>query len=321
LPVETRPFVLICCGNIPFRSFCTHVEIARASEIDHPALWALLLARRRIYNATFSLMTLPSKKSDSVLYTFLERTGGLGAFIGRFFAQCWRRPFEGRELIHQMDEVGSKSFLLIAVMGFSIGLVVPMQSRGSFAHFGMEHLLPDMVSLSMFKELGPVLTAVLLAGRVGAGMGAEIGSMRISEQIDALEVAALKPFHYLVVTRVLACMLMFPMLTIVADAFGLAGAFLEGSLVANMDYRVFLKVAFQTVRFVDIIVDTGKTMVFGFLVGIVSCYLGYTVRGGTREVGQAAMQSVVLSSLLILLADVIIVRTSIMLFGGVETGG
>jgi phospholipid/cholesterol/gamma-HCH transport system permease protein len=261
------------------------------------------------------------KPTDSVLLTLLERTGGLAAFAGTFFNQFWRRPFEGRELVRQMDEVGSKSFLLIAIMGFSIGLVVPMQSRGSFAYFGMEHLLPDMVSLSMFKELGPVLTAVLLAGRLGAGMGAEIGSMRISEQIDALEVAALKPFHYLVVTRVLACIIMFPIMTIVGDAFGLIGAFIEGSFSANMDYRIFLKIGFQTIRFVDVIIDTGKTMIFGFLVGIVSCYMGYTVRGGTREVGQAAMQSVVLSSLLILLADVIVVRISILIFGGVEVGG
>ena len=172
----------------------------------------------------------------------------------------------------------------------------------------------------MFKEIGPVLTSLVLAGRLGAGMGAELGSMRVTEQIDALDVAALKPFHYLVVTRVLACVIMFPVMTMLTDTLAMAGGFLEATLADRMDYRVFLDVAFDSMRFVDVIVDTLKTSVFGFIVGIVSCFLGYNVRGGTREVGQAAMQSVVVSSLLILVADVVIVRISLMIFGDVSDG-
>lgn len=262
----------------------------------------------------------PAPAQPGVGMTLLERTGGLAAFAGQFFMRSLRRPFEGRELLHQMDEVGSKSFLLIAIMGLSIGIVIPMQTRGTLAIFGAEAMLPDMLALSLFKELGPVLTAVLLAGRVGSGIGAEIGSMRVSEQIDALEVAGLKPFHYLVVTRVWACILMFPIMTMVANLFGLAGGFLESSMVEGMDYRQYTQISFQTIRMVDVVMDTAKTMVFGGIVGVVGCYMGYSVRGGTREVGQAAMQSVVLSSLLILLADVIVVRISLLLFGGVEAG-
>ncbi len=262
--------------------------------------------------------TVPAQ--PGIWMSFLERTGGLAAFAGQFLMRCWRRPFEGRELLHQMDEVGSKSFLLIAIMGLSIGVVIPMQTRGTLAVFGAEAMLPDMLALALFKELGPVLTAVLLAGRVGSGIGAEIGSMRVSEQIDALEVAGLKPFHYLVVTRVWACILMFPIMTMIANLFGLAGGFLEASMVEGMDYRQYTQISFQTIRMVDVVMDTAKTMIFGGIVGVVSCYMGYTVRGGTREVGQAAMQSVVLSSLLILLADVIVVRISLLLFGGVEAG-
>ncbi len=251
---------------------------------------------------------------------FLDQAGGLFAFIGRFFSRVWRRPFEFKELLNQMDEVGSRSLMLTGVVGFSIGIVLAMQSRGTLARFGAESFLPSMLALSVFKEIGPVLTSLVLAGRLGAGMGAELGSMRVTEQIDALDVAALKPFNYLVVTRVLACVLMFPVMTMLTDTLAMLGGFLEAVLSDGMDYRVFLDTAFDTMRFVDVVVDTLKTSIFGFIVGIVSCYLGYNVRGGTREVGQAAMQAVVVSSLLILIADVVVVRVSILFFGDISGG-
>ena len=254
----------------------------------------------------------------SFLNDLLEKAGGIAQFTGRFFARVWRRPYELRELVTQMDEIGTKSFLLTAITGLALGVVLSMQSRGTLARFGAEAVLPNMLALSVFKEIGPVITSLVLAGRLGAGMGAEIGSMRVTEQIDALEVAALKPFHYLVITRVVACVIMFPILTIWTDMIALFGGYMESVFIANMDYRIFISTAFSTLRFADLFVDTLKTCIFGFIVGIVSCYLGFTVRGGTREVGQAAMQSVVISSLLILLADVVVVRISIMLFGGVS---
>ncbi|GIV61421.1 MAG: ABC transporter permease [Rhodothermaceae bacterium] len=246
-----------------------------------------------------------------------ERAGELALFVFEFFKRFWRPPYEGRELLNQMDEVGTKSFLLTAITGLAIGVVLSMQSRGTMARFGAEAMLPSMLALSVVKEIGPVITSLVLAGRLGAGIGAEIGSMRVTEQIDALEVAALKPFHYLVITRVLACVIMFPILTVWTDTVALLGGYLESVLASNMDYRIFFDTAFSSLRFSDIIVDTMKTSIFGFIVGIVSCYLGYTVRGGTREVGQATMQAVVVSSLLIFLADVVLVRLSIMLFGNV----
>ena len=256
----------------------------------------------------------------SFVHDLLLRTGGLAVFVAEFFKRFWRRPFEGSELIRQMDEAGTKSFGLTAVTGLSIGIVLAMQSRGTLARFGAEAVLPSMLALSVFKEIGPVITSLVLAGRLGAGIGAEIGSMRVTEQIDALEVAALKPFHYLVITRVLACVIVFPVLTIWTDMIAMFGGYLESMLSAGMDYRVFVTTAFESLRLTDLLVDTGKTSIFGFIVGIVSAYLGYTVRGGTREVGQAAMQSVVISSLLILLADVMVVRLSLTLFGD-GTGG
>ncbi|QXD16498.1 ABC transporter permease [Rhodocaloribacter litoris] len=254
---------------------------------------------------------------NGLLTEFAERAGALVLFTVEFFKRFWRPPYEWRELLNQMDEVGTKSFLLTAVTGLAIGIVLSMQSRGTMARFGAEAMLPSMLALSVVKEIGPVITSLVLAGRLGAGIGAEIGSMRVTEQIDALEVAALKPFHYLVITRVLACVLMFPVLTVWTDTVALLGGYLESVLAADMDYRIFFNTAFSALRFSDLVVDTLKTSVFGFIVGIVSCFLGYHVRGGTREVGQATMQAVVASSLLIFLADVVIVRISITLFGTV----
>ena len=258
------------------------------------------------------------ERSQSLMRGFLEQAGGLAAFVGHFFARFWRRPFEGRELVTQMDEVGTKSFLLVGVTGISIGIVLAMQSRGTLARFGAEAVLPNMLALSVVKEIGPVITSLVLAGRLGAGFAAELGSMKVTEQIDAMEASALKPFHYLVVTRVLACVIMFPLLTILVDTIALIGGYLESNLTTGMDWRVFVDSAFSTMRFADVIVDTMKTSVFGFIVGIVACWYGYSVRGGTREVGQAAMKAVVLASLLILVADVVVVRISLLFFGDIS---
>src|SRR5690606_8340190 len=200
--------------------------------------------------------------STSITQEALEQIGSFATFVGEFFQRVWRPPFEGRELINQMDEVGSKSFVLVAITGLSIGVVMAMQSRGTLARFGAEAVLPNMLALSIIKEIGPVLTSLVLAGRLGAGMAAEIGSMKVTEQIDALEVAALKPFHYLVVTRVLACVIMFPLMTILVDVIAIAGGFVESNLASDMHWRVFIDTAFSSMRFVDITVDTLKTTLF-----------------------------------------------------------
>ncbi len=270
------------------------------------------LERRRSWRAQ---QARARRREQSVILHGFDEAGALSLFAWNFIKRWYRRPFEGRELLHQMDEVGSKSYVLTAVTGFAIGVVLAMQSRGTLVRFGAEAVLPNMLALSVFKEIGPVITSLVLAGRLGAGMGAEIGSMRVTEQIDALEVAALKPFHYLVITRVLACMIMFPVLTIWTDMIAMSGGYLESVISSDTDYRVFFNTAFESLRFSDLIVDTMKTSVFGFIVAIVSCFKGYHVKGGTREVGQAAMQAVVVSSLLIFLADVLMVRLSLMLFG------
>ncbi len=246
----------------------------------------------------------------------LDEVGAIASFSGSVFRQMFQRPFEARELIRQMDETGSKSLLLVLVTGCSIGIVLSMQSRGTLARFGAEAVLPSMLALSVVKEIGPVITSLVLAGRLGAGIAAELGSMRVTEQIDALEVSALQPFKYLVVTRVLACVVMFPLLTIGCDIVALFGGYAESVLSSDLDYRLFIDQAFSSLRMSDVLFSTAKTSVFGFLVSIVGCYSGYHVRGGTREVGQAAMRAVVIGSLLVLLSDVMMVRLSLILFGG-----
>ena len=246
----------------------------------------------------------------------LDEVGAIATFSGMVFRQLFQRPFEGRELIRQMDETGSKSLVLVLVTGCSIGIVLSMQSRGTLARFGAEAVLPSMLALSVVKEIGPVITSLVLAGRLGAGIAAELGSMRVTEQIDALEVSALQPFKYLVITRVLACVVMFPLLTIACDIVALLGGYAESLLSSDLDYRLFIDQAFSSLRLSDVLFSTAKTSIFGFLVAIVGCYSGYHVRGGTREVGQAAMRAVVIGSLLVLLADVMMVRLSLILFGG-----
>jgi phospholipid/cholesterol/gamma-HCH transport system permease protein len=297
-------------ADAPDRSFAERRQGVRRAKAEDKA-WREKDITERIGEQTEARLA----RSRSAFHSFFDEAGGLARFVGRFFARVWRRPFEFRELIRQMDDVGTKSFVLVAVTGASIGVVLAMQSRGTLARFGAEAVLPNMLALSVIKEIGPVITSLVLAGRLGAGFAAEIGSMKVTEQVDAMEAAALKPFHYLVVTRVLACVIMFPIMTILVDLIALLGGYFESNLTAGMDWRVFMDSAFSTLRFVDLIVDTGKTSIFGFIVGIVACYRGYTVRGGTREVGRAAMQAVVLSSLLILVADVVVVRISILLFG------
>lgn len=249
------------------------------------------------------------------LIKILEEFGDFATFSARVFKQLFHRPFEGRELIRQMDETGTKSLALVLVAGCSIGIVLSMQSRGTLARFGAEVVLPNMLALSVVKEIGPVITALVLAGRLGAGIAAELGSMRVTEQIDALEVSALQPFKFLVVTRVLACVVMFPLLTIACDVVAILGGYLEALLSSDLDYRLFIDQAFSSLRLSDVLFSTAKTSVFGFLIAVVGCYSGYHVRGGTREVGQAAMRAVVIGSLLVLLADVLMVRLSLILFG------
>lgn len=245
---------------------------------------------------------------------FFSIIGGLTNFTIKFFAEAFRPPYEISEIRKHMDELGVKSFSIVSVTGFIIGLVLGMQSQPVLARFGAEMFLPGMIALSVIRELGPVLTALIFAGRVGSGIGAELGSMRVTEQIDAMEVSAVDPFRFLVVTRIIATTLMLPLLTIYVDFIAILGGYISVIITQNMTFSYYIQLVMEAVRFSDIIPGVSKTFVFGFIVGVVGSYLGFNASKGTEGVGKASTTSVVISSLLILLVDSVIVRITLIIF-------
>jgi phospholipid/cholesterol/gamma-HCH transport system permease protein len=198
----------------------------------------------------------------------------------------------------------------------ALGVVMTLHTRSTLVEFGATALIPRVQSLSFFVEIGPLVAALLVAGRVGAGIGAVIANLRVTEQIDAIEVLSVDSFKYLVVPRVIACVIVLPLLTVIMDAFGLLGGFLSEYAVSHLSLQLFLERAFQGVELSNFVPPTLKTAVFGFIIGAVSSYYGYTMNEGTQGVGKAATNSVVTCSLLVILADVILVKIIFLLFPG-----
>jgi len=238
----------------------------------------------------------------------LEWFGGIGEFCARLLRAVIRPPYEGKELLRQMDEIGAKSLPLAVLAGGAIGVVLSLHTRDTFTQFGAESMLPALIILSLVKESGPIITALVVSGRVGAGIGAELGSMRVTEQIDAIEASAVNPYKYLAATRVFACMLMLPLLTIVTDFCGIVTGWISNAMVEPITLQLFLTQGLKDADFADLLPSTLKTVVFGFIIGIVGCYQGMRARGGTAGVGRAATSAVVISSLFVILADVVLVR-------------
>ena len=238
----------------------------------------------------------------------LEWFGGIAEFCGRLVEAAVKPPYEGRELVRQMDEVGAKSLPLVVLAGAAIGVVLSLHTRDSFTQFGAESMLPTLIILSMVKETGPIITALVVSGRVGAGIGAELGSMKVTEQIDAIEASAVNPYKFLAATRVLACMLMLPLLTIAADFCGIVTGWIANALVEPITLKLFLTQGLKDADFADLLPSTLKTVIFGFIIGMVGCFQGMRTKGGTEGVGRAATSAVVLSSLFVILADVVLVR-------------
>src|SRR6266481_4642540 len=245
----------------------------------------------------------------------LEWFGGIGEFCVRLLKAALRPPYEFKELLRQMDEVGAKSLPLVALAGAAIGVVSSLHLRDSMAQFGAKSMLPEFIILSLFKESGPIITALVVSGRVGAGIGAELGSMKVTEQIDAIEASAVDSFKFLVATRVTACILMLPLLTVVSNFCGILTGWVANTLSEPISLRLFLEDGFKNMEFTDYIPPIVKTAVFGLTIGIVSCFQGIRTRGGTEGVGRSATSSVVLSSLFVILADVILVRLILMIWG------
>lgn len=248
------------------------------------------------------------------LLEFFITIAGLFEFSIRFFKEIFVPPYEIEQIRKHMDELGIKTLPIVSVTGFIIGLVVAMQTQPVLLRFGAEAYLPGSVGISIVRELGPVITALIFAGRVSSGIGAELGSMRVTEQIDAMEVSGVNPFKYLVVTRVFACTFILPLLTIYVIFISLIGAYVAVLLVQNMSIDYYIGAVIKSLEFGDAIPGIAKTFVFGFVAGIVGSYKGYTATNGTEGVGKASTTSVVVASLLILLFDMILVKLTLWLW-------
>jgi phospholipid/cholesterol/gamma-HCH transport system permease protein len=245
---------------------------------------------------------------------FFETVAGLTSFSLGFFKEVFLPPYEFAEIKKHIDELGIKTLPIVTVTGFIIGLVLAMQSQPVMVRFGAESFLPSMVALSVVRELGPVLTALIFAGRVSSGIGAELSSMRVTEQIDAMEVSAVHPYRYLVVTRILACTLILPILTLYVNFLAIIGGFIAISLSQGITFHNYIDAVFRSLQFSDLIPGLLKTFVFGFIVGAVGAYKGYNATNGTVGVGRASTSAVVMASLLILITDMVLVKLTVMIW-------
>lgn len=247
--------------------------------------------------------------SKSKLFSdFFSGISDLFLFTAGTVKETFSRDFEFREFLRQSYLIGYKSLPLISVTGFIMGLVLTIQARPSLLHFGAVSLLPGMVLVSLIREMGPVITALICAGKIGSGMGAELGSMKVTEQIDAMEVSSTNPMKFLVVTRVLAATLMIPVLVLYADALGITGSWVGANIKGNVTFVLFCSQAFSHLEFIDLLPAIVKTFFFGGVIGLVGCYKGFTAGRGTESVGIAANSAVVLSSLLVIIVDLIAVQ-------------
>ena len=244
----------------------------------------------------------------------LATVGEVSLFAFKAAAGIFVPPYEPRETLRQIYELGFRSAPLIAVSGLAVGVVLSMHTRASLERFGAESLIPSGLAIALVRETGPLTAALLLSGRIGAGIGAEIGAMRVTEQIDALEASAVDAFRYLVVTRVIACIIALPILTTLMNFAGMLGGFIAETAITGMSLRLYFTRAFSLIEFSDYVPATVKTMVFGFIIATISSYLGFTTESGTEGVGRASTRAVVLSSMLIIVSNVILVRLIFFIF-------
>jgi phospholipid/cholesterol/gamma-HCH transport system permease protein len=243
-----------------------------------------------------------------------EWFGSLGIFSWKVLKAAVTPPYEWRELIRQLDEVGSKSLPLVALAGAAVGVVISLEARYSLSRFGAKSMFPATLVYSVIQVMGPIITGLVVSGRVGAGIGAELASMKVTEQIDAIEASAINPYRLLAATRILACILMLPLLTLAADACGLMTGWFAQALVEPLSFHQFIQSGFKGATFNAFLPPTFKTAVYGLIIGLIACFQGMRTRGGAEGVGRAATNSVVLGSLFLILADVVLVKFILVVF-------
>jgi phospholipid/cholesterol/gamma-HCH transport system permease protein len=251
---------------------------------------------------------VPVAGSRSAFKAFLTEVGEIAYFTGRFFRQAFHARFEWNEFFRQCTINGYKSLPLVGITAFIMGLVLTVQSRPTLARFGAESMLPAMVAISVVREIAPVITALICAGKIGSSMGAELGSMKVTEQIDAMEVSGTSPFRFLVVTRVWSTILMVPILVVLAMGIAIWASWIGVNMRDSVSWELFQRQVFDALEFSDLIPAVIKSFFFGLAIGLIGCYKGFNTSSGTAGVGHAAHSAVVVASLLIFFLDLIAVQ-------------
>jgi phospholipid/cholesterol/gamma-HCH transport system permease protein len=248
------------------------------------------------------------ERIGAAIIAVLAWIGDVALFGVRALRDAFLPPYEFGEIARQVFEIGWRSTPLIATSGLAIGVVLSMHTRASLERFGAESMIPAGLAIALIRETGPLVTALLVAGRVGAGIGAELGAMKVTEQIDALEAVAVDSFKYLAVTRIIACILAMPLLTTITDFSGIVGGWIAEFTASGMTWRLYFNRAFSLIEFKDFVPATFKTAVFGLIIGTIASYLGFTTTQGTEGVGRTSTRSVVLSSIAIIVTNVVLVK-------------
>lgn len=254
---------------------------------------------------------VPSKKKPFIsekVDDFFQGIYDLKNFVGHYFVETFSSPFEWKEIINQCYSVGYKSLPLVTLTGFITGIIFTKQSRPSLSAFGASSWLPSLISIAIIRALAPLVSSLIVAGKVGSNIGAELGSMRVTEQIDAMEVSGTNPFKFLVATRITAISLMMPILVMYTGFVGLMGSFLNIHANELTSFTAFIKSSLSTITFLDIFSSVFKALCYGFTIGVAGCYQGYYAENGTQGVGKAANLAVVLSMFMIFLEEMVIVQ-------------
>ncbi len=248
--------------------------------------------------------------SEPPVSKFLLNTADQAYFLKSFFRNLFKRHFEWDELFRQLYVIGFRSIGIVALTGFILGIVLTLQSIPTMKDFGAESFIPGMVSVSVIREIGPVIIALICAGKIASSIGAELGSMNVTEQIEAMEVSGANPVQFLVVTRIVACTIMIPLLTIFADGMALIGGFIAATLSNGINLQLYFTKALTILDYSDIFPAVFKTFLFGFSIGFIGCFKGFSANGGTASVGTAANSSVVTASIWIIIIDAVVVQVS-----------
>ena len=290
-------------GDIPqFNDLKCNVPLRNKS----PLTWDLL---KRMSSVNSNKETLFSRGIDSFFLDAAE----LARFTGRIFREGFKPPYEFKEVLRQSYILSTSSLPLVSITGFILGLVLVMQSRPTLVEFGAGSYLPAMSAISIIREMGPFVTSLICAGKIASGITAELGSMKVTEQIDAMEVSGTNPFKYLVATRIIATTLMVPVLTVYADVISLFGAYVGSNTKDSINLGFFFTRVFESLHFTDILPSFTKTFFFGFAIGLVGCTKGYYSKKGTEGVGKATNASVVVAMLSVIVIDMIVTQISGML--------